>query len=96
MILYWNLYFFKHPQKLRFFIFFYRYSCSMLPWENKLNVKFLFMVLIARFSGRYTHSFESKNSGISRVDYWMINRKYNYENKVNNWKLAVLKKSIFW
>ena len=52
--------------------------------------------LMERFSERCPGQFESKNFGISRINYLMINRKWNCENEVSSRKLAVLKNRIFW
>ena len=41
-IQYWDLYVYSTPQKLRFFILFDRWFCSMLLWKSKFDVKFLF------------------------------------------------------
>ena len=55
-----EIYILLNTQKLRFFTYFDRQSCSMLPWESKFDAKFLFMVLIESISGRCTHSVQPR------------------------------------
>ena len=84
-IQYWNLYFYQTPQKLRFFIFFDRQFCSMLPGKSKFHLNF--------FYGFNRKIFHAPSGNLSLKT---INRKCNCEDEVSSRKLAVLKNSIFW